>query len=135
MTDFQGTIKSKLQKQDTSIFAVMSALAAEYKAINLSQGFPDFKISQKLIDLVHKYMKKGYNQYAPMTGIPELRKQIAEKVENMYGAKYDWQKEINITAGATQALYTVIASVINEEDEVIVFEPAYDAYLLPTVPG
>ena len=129
MTDFQGTIKSKLQKQDTSIFAVMSALAAEYKAINLSQGFPDFKISQKLIDLVHKYMKKGYNQYAPMTGIPELRKQIAEKVENMYGAKYDWQKEINITAGATQALYTVIASVINEEDEVIVFEPAYDAYV------
>ena len=129
MMNFEGPIKSKLPKQDTSIFAIMSALANEHKAINLSQGFPDFKISQKLIDLVYKYMKKGYNQYAPMLGVPELREQIAMKVEAMYGAKYDPQKEINITAGATQALYTVIAAVVSEEDEVIVFEPAYDAYV------
>jgi len=129
MEDFKGSIISKLPQQDTSIFAVMSALAIEHNAINLSQGFPDFEISPELIELVNKYMKKGYNQYAPMPGVPELREQIALKVEAMYGAKYDPQKEINITAGATQALYTVIASVINEEDEVIVFEPAYDAYV------
>jgi methionine transaminase len=129
MNKFKGTIRSKLQKQETSIFAVMSALAREHKAINLSQGFPDFAISGKLIDLVKKYMKKGYNQYAPMTGIPELREQIAFKVERMYGTQYDAEKEINITAGATQALHTVISSMINENDEVIVFEPAYDSYV------
>ena len=129
MNRFKGTIRSKLQKQETSIFAVMSALAREHQAINLSQGFPDFEISGKLIDLVRKYMKKGYNQYAPMTGIPELREQIAMKVENMYGTHYDYKKEINITAGATQALQTVISALINENDEVIVFEPAYDSYV------
>jgi methionine transaminase len=127
--NFKGTIKSKMPKQETSIFAVMSALALEHKAINLSQGFPDFDLSAQLIDLVHKYMKKGKNQYAPMTGIPELREQISWKVESLYGAKYDFQKEINITAGATQALHTAIAATINEGDEVIVFEPAYDSYV------
>jgi methionine aminotransferase len=126
---FKGTIKSKMPKQETSIFAVMSSLAHENKAINLSQGFPDFDISSQLIDLVHKYMKKGKNQYAPMTGIPELREQISVKVESLYGAKYDFQKEINITAGATQALHTAISAIINEGDEVIVFEPAYDSYV------
>ena len=129
MSKFKGNIWSKLQKQDISIFAVMSALAREHQAINLAQGFPDFEISGKLIDLVKKYMKRGYNQYAPMTGVPELREQIAMKVENMYGAQYDYEKEINITAGATQALQTVITSMINEDDEVIVFEPAYDSYV------
>ncbi|MEZ5084370.1 MAG: methionine aminotransferase [Bacteroidales bacterium] len=129
MKKFQGSVKSKLQKQETSIFAVMSALAQEHKAINLSQGFPDFDISPKLIELVNKYMKKGYNQYAPMTGIPALREQIASKVENLYGAVYDPAREVNITAGATQAIHTVIASIIQDEDEVIVFEPAYDAYV------
>jgi methionine transaminase len=127
--NFKGTIKSKMPKQDTSIFAVMSALALEYKAINLSQGFPDFHISAELINLVNKYMKKGKNQYAPMTGIPELREQISLKVESLYGTKFDIQKEINITAGATQALHTAIAATINEGDEVIVFEPAYDSYV------
>lgn len=129
MNKFKGTIRSKLQKQETSIFAVMSALAREHNAINLSQGFPDFEISGKLIDLVRKYMRRGYNQYAPMTGIPELREQIALKVEGMYGACYDMEKEINITTGATQALHTVISAMINENDEVIVFEPAYDSYV------
>jgi methionine aminotransferase len=107
----------------------MSALANDNKAINLSQGFPDFEISRKLIDLVHKYMKKGYNQYAPMQGLPQLREQIAMKAEAMYGAKYDPEKEINITAGATQALQSIISAIIGEEDEVIVFEPAYDSYV------
>jgi len=129
MKKFQGSINSKLSQQKTSIFAVMSALANENSAINLSQGFPDFPISQKLIDLVHKYMNKGFNQYAPMTGVQELRKQIALKTEYLYNAKYDPEKEINITAGATQALHTVIASIIKDNDEVIVFEPAYDAYV------
>lgn len=129
MDNYSGSIRSKLQKQDTSIFAVMSALAQEHNAINLSQGFPDFEISQKLIDLVHKYMRKGKNQYAPMTGIPEIREQIAIKMERLYGVQYDPEREINITAGATQALHTAIAATINDEDEVIVFEPAYDAYV------
>jgi len=129
MKKFQGSINSKLSQQKTSIFAVMSALASENNAINLSQGFPDFSISQKLIDLVHKYMNKGYNQYAPMTGVPELREQISIKTSHLYNAKYDPDKEINITAGATQALHTVIASIIKDNDEVIVFEPAYDAYV------
>ncbi len=127
--NFKGTIKSKMPKQETSIFAVMSALALENKAINLSQGFPDFNVSTQLINLVHKYMKKGKNQYAPMTGIPELREQISQKFESLYGVKYDFQKEINITAGATQALHTAIAATINEADEVIVFEPSYDSYV------
>ncbi len=118
-----------MPKQETSIFAVMSALALENKAINLSQGFPDFNVSAQLINLVHKYMKKGRNQYAPMTGIPELREQISQKFESLYGAKYDFQKEINITAGATQALHTAIAATINEADEVIIFEPSYDSYV------
>jgi len=129
MEDFKGSIISKLPRQDTSIFAVMSALAIENNAINLSQGFPDFEISAELISMVNKYMKKGYNQYAPMQGVPELREQIAIKVKDQYGTEYDPQKEINITVGATQAIYTVIAALIRDEDEVIVFEPAYDSYV------
>lgn len=129
MEKFQGSIQSKLRKQETSIFAIMSALAREHSAINLSQGFPDFPISRKLIELVYKYMQKDHNQYAPMTGIPELREQIALKIEKLYQASYDPEKEINITAGATQAIHTVIASIIRDDDEVIVFEPAYDAYV------
>jgi methionine aminotransferase len=129
MEKFQRAINSKLSQQKTSVFAGMSALAAEHNAINLSQGFPDFPISQKLIELVFKYMKKGYNQYAPMYGIPALREQIVKKVEELYDANYHPEKEINITAGATQALHTVIASIIKDEDEVIVFEPAYDSYV------
>jgi methionine aminotransferase len=128
MEKFKGSIQSKLRKQETSIFAIMSALAREHSAINLSQGFPDFPISQKLIELVHKYMQKGYNQYAPMTGVPELREQLALKFEKLYGAVYNMDSEINITAGATQALHTAIAAIIRDDDEVIVFEPAYDAY-------
>jgi methionine aminotransferase len=129
MQDFSGTITSKLPGTETSIFAVMSALANETGAINLSQGFPDFPISEKLIELVNKYMRQGMNQYAPMLGVQALREVISEKVFNMYGASYHPEKEINITAGATQAIYTIISAMIHEGDEVLIFEPAYDSYV------
>ncbi len=128
MTKFSGTIKSKLPRTGTSIFAVMSQLANEHNAINLSQGFPDFAVSSELIGLINNYMKKGFNQYAPMTGVAVLREQISKKVENIYNFKYDPTTEINITAGATQGIFTVIASMVRDDDEVIVFEPAYDSY-------
>lgn len=129
MKTYQTQIKSKLPGQKTSIFSVMSQLANEHNAINLSQGFPDFDISGELIELVHKYMKKGFNQYSPMQGVKALRDEISKKVELTYGIKYDADKEINITAGATQALFSVISAFVKENDEVIVFEPAYDSYI------
>ncbi len=122
-------IRSKLPSVGTSIFAVMSEMANQYQAINLSQGFPNFDISIKLIELVEKHMRSGYNQYAPMQGVMQLREMIALKTEDLYGAKYNPETEITITAGATQALYTAISCVIREGDEVIVFEPAYDSYV------
>jgi methionine aminotransferase len=128
MKPFVGSIQSKLPRQETSIFAIMSGLATEYKAINLSQGFPDFEVSPKLISLVSKYMKKGFNQYAPMQGVMALREQIALKTEAISGSKYDPVTEINITAGATQAIYSIISAFIKDNDEVIIFEPAYDSY-------
>jgi methionine transaminase len=106
----------------------MTALAKDYRAVNLSQGFPDFPVSPELIDLVNFYMKEGYNQYAPMTGIPELRKGISKMFKQNHGIIYDPDSEINITAGATQALYTAISAFIGAGDEVIIFEPAYDSY-------
>jgi methionine transaminase len=107
----------------------MSQLAAEHNAINLSQGFPDFESSPELIALVNKFMRKGLNQYAPMPGLMKLREEIAAKIEKLYTAKYDPEKEITITAGGTQAIYAAITSYIKEGDEVIVFEPAYDCYV------
>jgi len=106
----------------------MTALAKEYEAVNLSQGFPDFPVSPELIDLVNFYMKKGYNQYAPMTGIPELREGISKMFKHNHGVSYDPELEINITAGATQALFTAISAFIRPGDEAIIFEPAYDSY-------
>ena len=129
MPEFKGMIRSKLPNVGTTIFTVMSALANEYKAINLSQGFPNFECSPELVSLINEYMKKGYNQYAPMQGIMPLREAIAEKMQELYGAKYNPEKEINITAGGTEAIYAAITSVINEGDEVIVIEPAYDCYV------
>ncbi|HTB30463.1 MAG TPA: methionine aminotransferase [Bacteroidia bacterium] len=129
MPEFKGTIRSKLPKVGTTIFTVMSALANEYKAINLSQGFPNFECSPELVSLINEYMKKGYNQYAPMQGIMPLRETIAEKMQELYGAKYSPDKEINITAGGTEAIYAAITAVIQEGDEVIVVEPAYDCYV------
>ena len=118
----------KLPAVGISIFLRMSALAQQYGAINLSQGFPDFGCSPKLVDLVGKYMRDGYNQYAPMPGVLGLREGIAQKAGITYGLEVDPAEEITITAGATQAIFTAIATLIHLGDEVIVFDPAYDAY-------
>lgn len=129
MPDFKGNVRSKLPKAGTTIFTIMSGLATETGAINLSQGFPGFPVSNELINLVHRAMQLGYNQYAPMPGVMSLRERIAEKMEKLYSAIYNPDTEITITAGGTQALYTAIAALVHEGDEVIVFEPAYDSYL------
>lgn len=121
-------ISTKLPKVGTTIFAVMSKLAQEHNAINLSQGFPNFNPPSELVSLVNKYMKEGLNQYAPMPGIMPLREAIAEKTEFLYGTKYNPENEITVTAGATQAIYTAITAVVKEGDEVIIFGPAYDCY-------
>src|SRR5476651_765238 len=121
-------IISKLPQTGTTIFTVMSALAAEVGAINLSQGFPDYHCSPALIGMVNKAMQQGYNQYAPMAGLMSLREQISQKVNNLYGAWYNPDTEITVTAGGTQAIFTAITSVVNTNDEVIIFEPAYDCY-------
>ncbi len=126
--NYPNLINSKLPNVGTNIFTVMSKLAADHQAINLSQGFPDFSCNPDLVDLVAKYMKAGNNQYAPMAGLLPLREMLSQKTEALYGAKYDPETEITITAGATQAIYTAITAVIREGDEVIVFEPAYDCY-------
>lgn len=128
MENYTGSLVSKLPLTGTSIFAVMSALAKEYSAINLSQGFPDFPVSEELIKLVNSYMKKGMNQYAPMPGILPLREGISEMFETRYGVKYHPETEITITAGATQGLFSIISAFIRPGDEVVVLEPAYDSY-------
>ena len=107
----------------------MSALANEHKAINLSQGFPNFDVNPKLVSLVNQKMKSGLNQYAPMQGVPQLREVLCEKMEKLYGAKYHPDKEINITSGGTQAIYSALTAIVREGDEVIVIEPAYDCYV------
>ena len=119
---------SKLPQVGTTIFSVMSALANKHQAINLSQGFPNFKSDQKLIDLVSRAMNTGYNQYAPMPGNLELRDAIAKKFDLLYGTSYHPESEITVTAGATQAIYTIISAFIRQDDEVIIFRPAYDCY-------
>jgi len=120
---------SKLPHIGTTIFTVMSKLAAENRALNLSQGFPNFPASEELILLVDQYMRKGFNQYAPMTGVQQLREVLAEKTENLYQVIYHPETEITITSGATEALYAAITAVVRPGDEVIVFEPAYDSYV------
>lgn len=124
--------KSKLPDTGTSIFTRMSQLAVQHGAINLSQGFPDFDCSPELIERVNHHMRAGHNQYAPMAGVMALRERVAAKVEAATGVDYDPETEITITAGATQALFTAMATLIGPGDEVILFEPAYDAYA-PTV--
>lgn len=109
-------ITSKLPHTGTTIFTLMSALATEVGAINLSQGFPDFDTSPDLIALVNKAMVSGHNQYAPMAGVMALREQIAQKTEKLYGASYDPETEITITAGGTQAIYTAINAVVSQND-------------------
>ena len=119
---------SKLPNIETTIFTVMSGLANKHEAINLSQGFPNFKSDQKLIDLVSKAMNSGYNQYALMPGNMELREATAEKFDVLYGSSYHPESEITITAGATQAIYDIIAAFIRPDNEVIIIKPAYDCY-------
>ncbi|HNN45096.1 MAG TPA: aminotransferase class I/II-fold pyridoxal phosphate-dependent enzyme, partial [Azospira sp.] len=130
-------IDSKLPWVGTTIFTVMSKLAADCGAINLSQGFPDFQADPSLFDAVHRAMLAGRNQYAPMAGTPELRQGVADKVAALYGIRYDIDHEVTITAGATQALFTAIAAFVRPGDEVIVFEPVYDSYVpaIETVGG
>lgn len=121
-------IQSKLPDVGTTIFTVMSRLANEHRAINLSQGFPNFDCSPRLIQLVNEYMNKGMNQYAPMAGAMPLREQLAQKIYTLYQNSIHPETEITITAGATQAIYCVIAAFIRQGDEVILVDPAYDSY-------
>ncbi len=124
-----STISSKLPKNGQSIFAVMSELAAEQDAINLSQGFPDFKPDSQLTKLVAEGMRKGFNQYAPMPGLLDLRHIIAEKTEDLYNIQYSALNEVTVVPGATYGIFAAISAVIKEDDEVILFEPAYDCYV------
>ncbi len=122
-------IKSKLPNVGTTIFAIMSGLATEYKAVNLGQGFPDFPMSDELIGLVNGAMKNNYNQYSPMPGWMPLRESIAEKVGFLYQTKINPGTEITITPGGTYAIYSALTTILQPDDEVIVFEPAYDSYI------
>ena len=122
------SIESKLPNLGTTIFTKMSKLAQEHNAINLSQGFPDFPPNQKLLELVKQGLDENHNQYAPLAGLISLRKTLAEKLYKSYGSRYSAEEEITITAGATQAIFTAISAFIRQDDEVIVFKPAYDCY-------
>lgn len=121
-------IHSKIPDVGTSIFTVMSKMALDYDAINLSQGFPDFMIDDVIIDLVHKYMREGHNQYAPMPGTPALRQAISRVVQSSFGRTVDPDTEITITSGATESIFAVISAFISPGDEVIIFDPSYDSY-------
>jgi len=119
---------SKLPQVGTTIFTVMSGLAAEYGALNLSQGFPDFEGPKALREGVSHYLNHGHNQYAPMVGVPALRQAIAAKVASLYGRSTDADAEVTVTSGGTEALFCAITAVVRPGDEVIVFDPAYDSY-------
>lgn len=121
--------ESKLPEVGTTIFSVMSALAADKKAVNLGQGFPDFSCDPALPTMVTQAMADNYNQYPPMPGMPQLREQIAAKIKSIYGHAYDVNTEITVTAGATQGILTVLLACVHAGDEVIVIEPAYDSYV------
>ena len=122
-------IQSKLPAVGTTIFTVMSQLAAEHKAVNLGQGFPDFDMDPELAEMVNRAMRDGMNQYVHMAGLPLLRERLAEKANKLYGAKIDAGTEITITPGGTYAIYTALTTVLQPGDEVIVFEPGYDSYI------
>lgn len=129
MIDANVSPESRLPDVGVSIFAVMSRLANEHGAINLSQGFPDFDCDPALVATLHRHMQDGHNQYAPMPGLPALRDALAAKHTHLYGASYDPATEITVTAGATEALFDVISAFVHPGDDVVVFEPAYDAYV------
>ena len=121
-------LQTKLPKVGTTIFTVMSQLAAEHGAVNLGQGFPDFAVPQRLVDELDAAMRAGHNQYAPMTGVPALRQAIAEKALRCYGAAINADTEITVTSGATEAIFNAIHAVVRPGEEVIVLDPAYDCY-------
>jgi methionine transaminase len=123
------TLQSKLPAVGTTIFTVMSTLAAQHNAINLGQGFPDFQMNEALLALVNEAMLKGYNQYVPMQGYMPLREVIAEKAAFLYNSQLNADTDITITPGGTYAIYTALTTVLQPGDEVIVFEPAYDSYI------
>ncbi len=129
MPNSSVAVDSKLPRVGTTIFTVMSRLAADCGAINLSQGFPDFQADAALFDATSRAMRAGRNQYPPMAGIVELRTAIAGKVRALYGTDYDVEDEITVTAGATQAIFTAIAAFVRAGDEVVVLEPVYDSYV------
>ena len=122
-------LTSKLPSVGTTIFTVMSKLAADTGAINLSQGFPDFDCDPALVDAVARHMREGRNQYAPMQGVPALRQAIAAKYQSLYGAAYDPDTEVTVTSGGTEGIFDAVAAVVHPGDEVIVFEPCYDSYV------
>ncbi|MCB1644183.1 MAG: aminotransferase class I/II-fold pyridoxal phosphate-dependent enzyme [Pseudomonadales bacterium] len=122
------TLSSKLPAVGTTIFTVMSQMAQEHNAINLSQGFPDFSIPAELSDLLARYVRDGFNQYPPMTGVPYLREQIALKTQRLYGVNVDPDSEVTVTSGATEALFVAVQALVRPGEEVIVFDPAYDSY-------
>jgi methionine aminotransferase len=126
---FTPALTSRLPKVGTTIFTVMSALAAEHKAVNLGQGFPDFACDPALVNAVTQAMQAGHNQYPPMIGVPVLRQAIAAKIETLHHHRYNADTEITITAGATQAILTAILAIVHPSDEVIVLEPCYDSYV------
>jgi methionine aminotransferase len=123
------SLKSKLPSVGTTIFTVMSKLAADTGAINLSQGFPDFDCDPALVEAVTRHMREGRNQYAPMQGVPALRQAIAAKFRALYGATYDPDTEVTVTSGGTEAIFDAVAAVVHPGDEVIVLEPCYDSYV------
>ncbi|MGV3569428.1 MAG: pyridoxal phosphate-dependent aminotransferase [Ramlibacter sp.] len=128
-TERTPPLQTKLPAVGTTIFTVMSQLAADKGAVNLGQGFPDFGCDPKLLDAVTQAMAAGHNQYPPMTGVPALREAISAKIEALYGRKYDPASEITVTAGATQAIITAVLAVVRPGDEAIVLEPCYDSYV------
>lgn len=128
MRPYPRPITSKLPNVGTTIFTIMSKLAADHNAINLSQGFPDFDCTPELRALFCKYINSGLNQYPPSAGIMGLREAIAEKMQSLYGATYDPEHEVTVTPGATYAIFTAVSAFVRPGDEVILFEPAYDSY-------
>ncbi|MBK8286230.1 MAG: pyridoxal phosphate-dependent aminotransferase [Ahniella sp.] len=121
-------IDSKLPNVGTTIFTVMSQLAMKHQAVNLGQGFPDFEGPEALRVALNRHMHEGKNQYAPMTGVPRLREQIAKKTTALYGRAVDMDTEVTVTSGATEALFAAIAAIVRNGDEVIVLDPCYDSY-------
>jgi 2-keto-4-methylthiobutyrate aminotransferase apoenzyme (EC 2.6.1.-) len=121
-------ISSKQPDVGTTIFSVIGQLSAQHKAINLSQGAPNFPCDPHLVELVSKAMREGHNQYASLTGLPALREALAEKVETLYGQRYDAGSEVLITGSASQGIYMAISALVHPGDEVIFFEPAFDSY-------